>query len=199
MNNSTVLCTSAVKSVSYVFYSSPAMSSENSCSISVSSGSASEVSNWAGHSDSNSDGWCDNCGAELYSHEIEEEDPIEEDPVDTVDPFTDVYVTDYYADAVSWAYESGITLGTSDTTFSPAQTCTRAQVISFLYRLADSPEVGGSDETPFTDVGESAYYLDAVIWAVANGVTSGTSETTFSPDSTCTRAQIVTFLYRDLA
>lgn len=108
-------------------------------------------------------------------------------------PFTDVSSTDYYYDAVLWAVENGITFGSTDTTFSPGTTCTRAQAMTFLYRGKKSPAVSGTGG--FTDVSTDAYYTDAVQWAVANGVTYGTTATTFSPDQACTRAQIVTFIY----
>ena len=111
-------------------------------------------------------------------------------------PFTDVAEGSYYYDAVLWAVENGITKGTSDTTFSPNATCTRAQIVTFLWRSQKSPAAGTAN--PFTDVAADAYCADAVRWAVANGVTDGTSATTFSPNSDCTRAQIVTFLYRCL-
>ena len=108
-------------------------------------------------------------------------------------PFADVAEDAYYAQAVLWAVENGITKGTSETTFSPNETCTRAHAVAFLYRLAGSPAVTGSS---FQDVAADAYYNAAVAWAVQQGITKGTSETTFSPNETCTRAQIVTFLYR---
>ena len=108
-------------------------------------------------------------------------------------PFADVAEDAYYAQAVLWAVENGITKGTSETTFSPDQTCTRAHAVAFLYRLVGSHAVTGSS---FQDVAADAYYNAAVAWAVQQGITNGTSETTFSPDETCTRAQIVTFLYR---
>lgn len=108
-------------------------------------------------------------------------------------PFADVAEDAYYAQAVLWAVENGITKGTSETTFSPDQTCTRAHAVAFLYRLVGSPAVTGSS---FQDVAADAYYNAAVAWAVQQGITKGTSETTFSPNETCTRAQIVTFLYR---
>jgi hypothetical protein len=110
-------------------------------------------------------------------------------------PFTDVAEGAYYYDAVLWAAESGITGGTSATTFSPAVTCTRAQTVTFLWRAAGSPDPEGTN-MPFTDVASDAYYYDAVLWAVENGITSGTSATTFSPNATVTRAQNVTFLWR---
>ena len=108
-------------------------------------------------------------------------------------PFTDVAADAYYAQAVLWAVEKGITNGTSETTFSPDQTCTRAHAVAFLYRMSGSPAAAGST---FSDVAADAYYRTAVAWAVEKGITNGTSGTTFSPDDTCTRGQIVTFLYR---
>ena len=108
-------------------------------------------------------------------------------------PFTDVAADAYYAQAVLWAVENGITNGTSETTFSPDQTCTRAHAVAFLYRMSGSPAAAGST---FSDVAADAYYAQAVLWAVEKGITNGTSGTTFSPDDTCTRGQIVTFLYR---
>ena len=118
------------------------------------------------------------------------------EPVSAVNPFTDVAESAYYYKAVLWAVEKGITKGTRATTFSPDDTCTRAQAMTFLYRLAGMPETDGT--APFNDVNETAYYYDAVIWGVAGKITTGTSTTTFSPDDLCTRGQIVTFLYRYL-
>ena len=112
-------------------------------------------------------------------------------------PFTDVPVGSYYYDAVLWAVEKGITKGTSETTFSPNLNCNRAQIVTFLWRSEKSPAAGTVN--PFADVKTDAYYADAVLWAVKEGVTKGTSETTFSPDADCTRAQIVTFIWRALA
>lgn len=109
-------------------------------------------------------------------------------------PFTDVPVGSYYYDAVLWAVENGITKGTSDTTFSPNMTCTRAQIVAFLWRSEKSPAAGTTN--PFADVKSTAYYADAVLWAVKENITKGTTSTTFSPDADCTRAQIVTFLWR---
>ena len=115
-------------------------------------------------------------------------------PVSTTMPYTDVPAGSYYHDAVLWAVEKGITKGTSDTTFSPNATCTRAQIVTFLWRAEGAPAAGSSD--PFTDVKSDAYYADAVLWAVAEGITKGTTDTAFSPNDDCTRAQIVTFLWR---
>ena len=109
-------------------------------------------------------------------------------------PFTDVPADSYYYDAVLWAVENGITKGTSSTTFSPDNTCTRAQIVTFLWRSEQSPAAGSSN--PFTDVSADAYYADAVLWAVKEAITTGTTRTTFSPDAECTRAQIVAFLWR---
>lgn len=110
-------------------------------------------------------------------------------------PFTDVKPDTYYYKAVLWAYENKITNGTSDTEFSPEESCIRAQAVTFIWRfeLSAAPK---SSNNPFTDVKPDTYYYDAVLWAVENGVTKGTTTTTFSPDETCTRGQIVTFLYR---
>ncbi len=112
-------------------------------------------------------------------------------------PFYDVSEDSYYYSAVLWAVEQGITLGTSETTFSPDEEVTRAQAVTFLYRAAGEPVTEGV--LAFEDVAVSAYYADAVLWASEQGITLGTSETAFSPDDPVTRAQIVTFLYRDLA
>lgn len=116
-------------------------------------------------------------------------------PVSTVNPFTDVHYGDYFYQAVLWAVENGITMGTSATTFSPDATVTRAQVVTFLWRANGQPAAWNSG---FTDVSADAYYAKAVAWAVQNGITTGISFGVFSPDAACTRAQIVTFLYRYL-
>lgn len=113
-----------------------------------------------------------------------------------VSPFADVATDAYYYDAVKWAVEKGITNGVSETLFGPDQVCTRAQIVTFLWRAAGSPEPKSGSS--FADVAADAYYAKAVAWAVENGITKGTSETTFHPDETCTRAQGVTFLYRAL-
>ena len=117
-------------------------------------------------------------------------------PKSAVNPFTDVKAGAYYYDAVLWAVENGITKGTTDTTFSPNATCSRAQIVTFLWRSQKSPAAGTVN--PFTDVAAGAYYQNAVLWAVKNGITGGTTATTFSPNNNCTRAQIVTFLYRNV-
>ncbi len=108
--------------------------------------------------------------------------------------FADVRTTDYCYDAVMWAVENGITDGTGATTFSPNDVCTRAQVLTFLWRYLGEKKTNGT--VNFSDVAKTAYYYDAVVWAVENGVTSGTSATKFSPNSGCTRAQAVSLMYR---
>ncbi len=134
----------------------------------------------SGHS--YADGVCTVCG---------KEEPTEA----PVNPFTDVKNGDYFFHPVLWAVEKGVTNGTSATTFSPEEPCTRAQVVTFLWRAYGSPEpVQG--ENPFTDVAEGTYYYKAVLWAVEQGITTGTTATTFGPDKTCTRGQVATFLYR---
>ena len=111
----------------------------------------------------------------------------------TASSFTDVPVSAYYAKAVAWAVENGITNGMTETTFAPNETCTRGQSVTFLHRVLKGTASGS---TNFTDVKSDAFYADAINWAVANNVTNGTSNTTFSPNADCTRAEIVTFLYR---
>ena len=111
----------------------------------------------------------------------------------TASSFTDVPVSTYYAKAVAWAVENGITNGMTETTFAPNATCTRGQSVTFLHRVLKGTASGS---TNFTDVKSDAFYADAINWAVANNVTNGTSNTTFSPNADCTRAEIVTFLYR---
>ena len=113
-----------------------------------------------------------------------------------ISPFADVATDAYYYDAVKWAVEKGVTNGVSEMLFGPDQACTRAQIVTFLWRAAGSPEPKSGSS--FADVAADAYYAKAVAWAVENGITKGTSETTFHPDETCTRAQGVTFLYRAL-
>ena len=118
------------------------------------------------------------------------------EPESTDNPFKDVKDSAYYCKAVLWAAENGITSGTSKTTFSPGDPCTRAHVVTFLWRAHEKPEAAGSN--PFSDVKDGLYYTDAVLWAVSKNITQGTSATTFSPANPCTRGQIVTFLYRDM-
>ena len=111
--------------------------------------------------------------------------------------FTDVDSSKYYYEAVNWAYENGITSGVSATAFGPEQTCTRGQVVTFLHRYENTP-APSSYSNPFTDVINGEYYYNAVLWAVGKGITNGLDATTFGPNQTCTRGQIVTFLYRDM-
>ena len=101
----------------------------------------------------------------------------------------------YYYDAVKWAAETGVTTGVGDGLFAPEWVCTRGQIVTFLWRASGSPAPAAAGST-FSDVAADAYYSTAVAWAVEKGITNGTSGTTFSPDDTCTRGQIVTFLYR---
>ena len=136
------------------------------------------------------DGYADMSAAEILADLFgdAETQPSQKD-------FNDVKPGDYFYDAVNWAVEKGITTGTSATTFSPNASCTRAQIVTFLWRASGSPEPKTASN-PFTDVAANAYYCKAVLWAVENGITTGTSATTFSPDAPCTRAQGVTFLWR---
>ena len=108
--------------------------------------------------------------------------------------FKDVKKTEYYAEAVNWAVQNGITDGTSPTTFSPNAPCTRAQVVTFLWRVAGEPKAG--TDNAFKDVKKNEYYSEPVTWAVREAITDGMSPTQFAPNATCTRGQIVTFLYR---
>ena len=119
------------------------------------------------------------------------------DPASSKSPFSDVKEGAYYYNAVLWAVEKGITNGTSDKTFSPDETCTRAQIVTFLWRYEEQPAPAGTNN-PFADVKPNAYFGSAVLWAVETGITNGTSAATFDPEDTCTRAQVVTFLYRDI-
>ena len=109
-------------------------------------------------------------------------------------PFTDVPADAYYAKAVAWAVENDVAKGVSETAFAPDTSCTRAQIVTFLWRAQQSPASGG--ENPFADVPAAAYYYNAVLWAVENDVAKGVSETAFAPNDNCTRAQIVTLIYR---
>ena len=112
----------------------------------------------------------------------------------TLSSFADVPADSYYAKAVAWAVENGVAKGVSETAFAPDATCTRAQIVTFLWRAQKSPTADGAN--PFTDVPADAYYYNAVLWAVENDVAKGVSETAFAPNDNCTRAQIVTFIYR---
>ncbi|MDO5042793.1 MAG: S-layer homology domain-containing protein, partial [Slackia sp.] len=112
----------------------------------------------------------------------------------TANPFVDVFEGDFYYEAALWASHNGITTGVGDGRFAPGESCTRAQMVTFLWRAAGSPEV--ASDQGFDDVAEDAYYADAVRWAAAEGVTTGTGDGSFSPDDVVTRAQVVTFLWR---
>ena len=116
------------------------------------------------------------------------------EPGTTENPFEDVMEGKYYYRPVLWAVENGVTTGTSETTFSPKQNCTRAQILTFLWIAAGKPEPE-TEENPFTDVQETKYYYKAVLWGVENHITSGVAPDEFGPNQTCTRAQIVAFLY----
>ena len=118
------------------------------------------------------------------------------EPTLTKNPFKDVKSSEYYYKAVLWAVENSVTAGTSSTTFSPNDTCTRGQIVTFLYRAKGEPKPSSS-KNPFSDVKAADYYYNAVLWAVEKKITLGTDSTHFSPSDTCTRAQVVTFLYRD--
>ena len=119
----------------------------------------------------------------------------EEEPKPVENPFIDVKEGAFYFEPVLWAVEKGITTGTTATTFAPDAFCTRAQIVTFLWRNAGSPEPK-TTENPFTDVKEGTFYYKAVLWAVENGITTGVSKTAFAPDKACTRAEAVTFLWR---
>ena len=124
------------------------------------------------------------------------EESIEEEP-SSLSQFSDVSSEDYYFDAVNWAVEEGVTSGTSDTTFSPFDTCTRGQVVTFLWRASGRPSPKMTNNI-FTDVADNSYYNTAVLWAYENNITSGTTATTFSPEDTCTSGQVITFVWRAL-
>lgn len=119
-------------------------------------------------------------------------------PATRMNPFVDVPEGTYYTEAVLWAVEHGITAGSSENTFSPDRICTRAEIVTFLYRFADSPDVGKQDN-PFIDVPDGKYYTGPVLWAAAHGIAAGTTGNTFAPKDACTRGKTVTFLYRVLA
>ena len=116
------------------------------------------------------------------------------DPKPAAMPFNDVPDRSYYYNTILWAVEQGIVNGTSATTFSPNTNCSRGQIVTMLWRSEGAKPTTSSN--PFADVNKDAYYADAVLWAVGEKITKGSSATTFSPDDNCTRAQIVTFLYR---
>jgi hypothetical protein len=118
------------------------------------------------------------------------------EPKSANNPFTDVKEGAFYYKAVLWAAENCVTTGATKTTFAPGEACTRAHVVTFLWRAHEKPAAGQSN--PFTDVKAGQYYSDAVLWAVSKDITKGMTATTFAPDEPCTRGQIVTFLYRDM-
>ena len=118
------------------------------------------------------------------------------EPTTNVNPFDDVDADEYYYDAVLWAVEEGITDGVTDTEFDPEGTCTRGQMVTFLWRAAGEPDVSAASGA-FEDVDADEYYYEAVLWATQEEITDGMTEITFQPSGICTRAQIITFLYRD--
>ena len=130
-----------------------------------------------------------------WIEKVEEPEPEVPDDKPTASDFADVKSTAYYFDAVKWAVENSVTSGTSANTFSPDEECTRAQMVTFLWRAAGSP-VADNATNPFADVSEGKYYYDAVMWAIENGITSGVSATSFDPNGKVSRAQSVTFLWR---
>ena len=131
---------------------------------------------------------------EEYIEETVEEEPTYR-PIES--QFDDVSGEDFFFDAVNWAVETGVTSGTSAKTFSPFDTCTRGQVVTFLWRAKGCPKPNMTNNI-FTDVAADAYYNEAVLWAYENNITSGTTATTFSPDETCTSGQVITFVWRAL-
>ena len=119
------------------------------------------------------------------------------EPVTAENPFSDIAPKNYYYKAVLWAAENEITKGTSATAFSPNKTCSRGEIVTFLWRAAGSPQDGSGTENPFSDVRADKFYYQSVLWAVNRGVTKGSTASTFDPEKTCTRAEVVTFIYRD--
>ncbi len=130
----------------------------------------------------------------IYAKWIKSAEPADE-TIETKNPFTDVGKNDYFYDAVQWSVEKNITSGTTSTTFSPSMICTRAQMVTFMWRAMGSPEPTATN-CSFTDVSKNDYYYKAVLWAVENSITAGATATTFAPNATVTRGQIVTFLWR---
>lgn len=128
------------------------------------------------------------------AYDLKEKPPAHSAAANGDAAFIDVFDTDFYYESVLWAVNAGVTTGTSSNTFSPKNNCSRAEIVTFLWNNAGRPEPS-AEETPFVDVKESSWYYKAVLWAVENGITSGTSATTFSPTSICTRSQAVTFLW----
>lgn len=153
------------------------------CSVCGEVLTAQEVVPALGHKFEN--GVCTVCG---------EKDPNYVPPV--VNPFKDVEKSSPYYDAIIWAADKGVTTGKTADTFGINDGCTRAQIVTFLYRAAGSPAVKADTVNPFTDVSKDSVYYNAILWAVENGITKGTTETTFDPNAVCTRGQIVTFLFR---
>ena len=140
----------------------------------------------------------DNSTAEEHARRYGADHPPIDEPEpepEPVIPFTDVPEDSYYIDAVAWAYNTGVTMGKSETSFDPLGRCTRAEVVTFLWRAAGEP-TPSSSENPFTDVPEGTWYTTAVLWAVEQGITKGTGADAFSPAQTCSSAHIITFLYR---
>ena len=133
-------------------------------------------------------------GDGTYTFEMPADKVTVEPTFTWVNPFADVANSAYYVDAVEWMLKREVTQGTTETTFSPNLNCTRAQIVTFLWRAAGSPEPKGT--VGFADVSAGSYYAKAVAWAVENGITGGTGNGLFSPDATCTRAQSAAFLYR---
>lgn len=153
------------------------------CSVCGEVLTAQEVVPALGHKFEN--GVCTVCG---------EKDPNYVPPV--VNPFKDVEKSSPYYDAIIWAADKGVTTGKTADTFGINDGCTRAQIVTFLYRAAGSPEVKADTVNPFTDVSKDSVYYNAILWAVEKGITKGTTDTTFDPNAVCTRGQIVTFLFR---
>ena len=133
-------------------------------------------------------------GDGTYTFEMPADKVTVEPTFTWVNPFADVANSAYYVDAVEWMLKREVTQGTTETTFSPNLNCTRAQIVTFLWRAAGSPEPKGT--VSFADVSADSYYAKAVAWAIENGITGGTGDGLFSPDAACTRAQSAAFLYR---
>ena len=133
-------------------------------------------------------------GDGTYTFEMPADKVTVEASFSWVNPFADVANNAYYVRAVEWMLKRKVTQGTMDTTFSPNLNCTRAQIVTFLWRAAGSPEPKGT--VSFADVPAGSYYAKAVAWAIENGITGGTGDGLFSPDATCTRAQSAAFLFR---
>ncbi len=209
-NGTTVYNIKAVKNLSYVFFSSPDVTSSG---WSITSDSSSIITScvlghtWVKQSTTateTSDGTatykCSVCGETATGTDLATDSSDDDDDDTGTDTgsetgFTDVSSDSWYYTAVYWAVENEITNGMTDTTFEPNTECSRAMIVTFLYRAAGSPSVDGI-ENPFTDVKEGSWYYDAVLWAVENGITKGMTDTTFAPNSICTRAQTVAFLMR---